>query len=116
MNLDKLIDPGLITDVMMFARVDNSDKLYTAAEAAAACGAQTRQLKPETASVRPCSRSVRQLTREGPLPQSIHRRSRHRQRQFASWFEGIEFSKSGAKVVIVHLDSRRICVPHSNSI
>ena len=60
-------------DMEVFARTDWSDKLFTAAESEAACGAKLRQLEREKNSKQPCGAASRQLTREDPLPQAIYR-------------------------------------------
>jgi hypothetical protein len=61
------------SEVEVFSRTDAKDKLYTAAEAEAGCGAKTRELGRGKTSAKPCGANTRQLTREEPLPQSIYR-------------------------------------------
>jgi hypothetical protein len=61
------------SEVEVFSRTDVKDKLYTAAEAEAGCGAKTRELGRGKPSAKPCGANTRQLTREEPLPQSIYR-------------------------------------------
>lgn len=74
-----ITDLGYLSDVEedseaeVFSRTDLRDKLYTAAEAEAGCGAKTRELLRGKTSGKPCGANTRQLTREEPLPQSIYR-------------------------------------------
>lgn len=72
LNAGDVIDTEAEFEAEVFDRSDNADKLYTAAEAKAACGSKTRQLTREKTSD-PCDSATRQLTREEPTPQSIYR-------------------------------------------
>ena len=56
----------------VFDRADNTNKVYTQAEAAAACGSKSRQLEREK-SAKPCGPATRELTREQVGPQAIYR-------------------------------------------
>lgn len=71
-NLEELINLELGAEVEIFSRSDAQDKIYTNAEASAACGGKTRQLVREKSN-NPCGEKTRQLTREEPLPQTIYR-------------------------------------------
>jgi len=71
-SLNNLTDLEKNADAEIFARTDNQDKIYTQAEADAACGAKARGQNSRQLE-RPCGANTRQLTREEPLPQTIYR-------------------------------------------
>jgi hypothetical protein len=59
-------------DSEIYKRTDNKDKIYSEAEANAACGAKARQQNNRQLE-RPCGAKTRLLTRDEPLPQTIFR-------------------------------------------
>ncbi len=71
-SLNNLIDLEENADAEIYNRTDNQDKIYTQAEADAACGAKARGQNSRQLE-RPCGANTRQLTREEPLPQTIYR-------------------------------------------
>lgn len=72
-NLDELIELEINADAEIYSRPVAQDKIYTQAEAEAACGSKTRELVREKSNAKPCGSRTRQLTREEPLPQTIYR-------------------------------------------
>lgn len=70
-TLNNLIDLEENADTEIFNRTDNQDKIYSQAEAAAACGAKARRQNSRQLE-RPCGAKTRRLTREEPLPQTIN--------------------------------------------
>lgn len=70
-NLEMLIDLEENADSEVFSRADNANKIYSQAEAHAACGAKVRQQSIRQLE-RPCGAQSRQLTRDEPLPQTIY--------------------------------------------
>lgn len=71
MNIGDLVDLRSNVEFEIFNRTDNSDSLFTQAEADASCGAKTRDLVREDPRSQPCQN--RELTRDQPLPQTIMR-------------------------------------------
>ncbi len=71
-SLNNLIDLEENADAEIYNRTDNQYKIYTQAEADAACGAKARGQNSRQLE-RPCGANTRQLTREEPLPQTIYR-------------------------------------------
>ncbi|MBK7706258.1 MAG: hypothetical protein IPN69_09920 [Acidobacteria bacterium] len=73
-SIDELSELEFDAEVSIFSRTDDTDKLYTKAEADSSCGAKSRMLIREKASVqKPCGETSRQLTRDEPSPQTIYR-------------------------------------------
>lgn len=72
-NRDELIKLEINAEIDIYSSEDAEDKLYTQAEAEAACRPKTRELVKEKLSINPCREKTRQLTREEPLPQTIYR-------------------------------------------
>ena len=72
-NLDDLIELEERSDAEIFSRNDTENKIYSQAEAEAACGSKARQRQLERQTEKPCGVQTRQLTREEPLPQTIYR-------------------------------------------
>jgi hypothetical protein len=60
-------------DSEIYKRTDDKDKIYSEAEADAACGAKARQRQNNRQLERPCGAKTRLLTRDEPLPQTIFR-------------------------------------------
>jgi hypothetical protein len=73
-SIDELSELEFDADVSIFSRTDDTDKLYTKAEADSSCGAKSRALIREKSTVqKPCGETSRQLTRDEPSPQTIYR-------------------------------------------
>ncbi len=73
LNLDDLDEITADTKMEVFARTDTEDKVFTAIEAQASCGASTRELVRVKTTEQPCGTASRELTQDGPKPQMIYR-------------------------------------------
>lgn len=69
----KLVAMEAATEIEVFSREDNSDRIYTTTESQAACGAKTRGLTRETSPKKPCGDRSRPLYSDEPPPQTIYR-------------------------------------------
>ena len=73
LNIDTVLDLDAGLDFEVFARTDAGDKVFSHAEAGAACGSKTRDLVREKAGPNPCGEKTRELTRDEPQPQAVYR-------------------------------------------
>jgi len=71
-NIEPLSVMEFGTEVELFSRADNADKLFSKTEASATCGSKSR-VKSDASPGKPCGIKTRQLTRDEPFPQSIFR-------------------------------------------
>jgi hypothetical protein len=72
-DLENVLDVDASLGTEIFSRTDLKDKVYSKSEAAASCGAVTRQLERDAPAQKPCGAASRSLTRDEPPPQSIYR-------------------------------------------
>lgn len=70
-NSDDLTTLEFGMEAELFSRDDSDDKMFSKAEADAACGSKARQYEKSRTVGKPCGVKTRQLTRDEPFPQSI---------------------------------------------